>query len=57
MEETKTFQLGNGGSSVKRYDYPIFAPENQPTIATDDVLYQSTSQIYAGVSEDPYRFA
>uniref|UniRef100_A0A1I7VN91 Tensin n=1 Tax=Loa loa TaxID=7209 RepID=A0A1I7VN91_LOALO len=47
-------KLGNGGPSLKRYDYPIFAPENRPTIATDDVLYQSASQIYAGVSEDPY---
>ncbi|VDO28696.1 unnamed protein product [Brugia timori] len=50
------FALGNGGPSVKRYDYPSFAPQNQiqPIVATDDVLYQSTSQIYAGVSEDPY---
>uniref|UniRef100_A0A0R3RRY0 SH2 domain-containing protein n=1 Tax=Elaeophora elaphi TaxID=1147741 RepID=A0A0R3RRY0_9BILA len=47
-------KLGNGGPSVKRYDYPIFVSENQPPIATDDVLYQSASQIYAGVSEDPY---
>ncbi|KAK6112027.1 hypothetical protein QQG55_46035 [Brugia pahangi] len=49
-------KLGNGGPSVKRYDYPSFAPQNQnqPIVATDDVLYQSTSQIYAGVSEDPY---
>ncbi|EJW84259.1 hypothetical protein WUBG_04829 [Wuchereria bancrofti] len=39
---------------MKRYDYPTFAPQNQPVIATDDVLYQSASQIYAGVSEDPY---
>ncbi|KAL3989748.1 hypothetical protein ACH3XW_28895 [Acanthocheilonema viteae] len=47
-------KLGNGGPSMKRYDYPIFTPENQPVIAADDVVYQSASQIYAGVSEDPY---
>ncbi|VDK67004.1 unnamed protein product [Onchocerca ochengi] len=47
-------KLGNGGTSVKRYDYPIFTSENRPPIATDDVLYQSASHIYAGVSEDPY---
>ncbi|MCP9256996.1 hypothetical protein DINM_000224 [Dirofilaria immitis] len=48
-------KLGNGGPVVKRYDYPIFTPESQPAVTTDDVLYQSASHIYAGVSEDPYR--
>ncbi|VDP15446.1 unnamed protein product [Onchocerca flexuosa] len=47
-------KLGNGGPSVKRYDYPIFTSENRPSITADDVLYQSASHIYAGVSEDPY---
>ncbi|KAM3728994.1 Formin-like protein [Dirofilaria immitis] len=47
-------KLGNGGPVVKRYDYPIFTPESQPAVTTDDVLYQSASHIYAGVSEDPY---
>ncbi|CAG9531967.1 unnamed protein product [Cercopithifilaria johnstoni] len=47
-------KLGNGGPSVKRYDYPVFVPGNQPAITTDDILYQSASLIYAGVSEDPY---
>uniref|UniRef100_A0A915PI82 Uncharacterized protein n=1 Tax=Setaria digitata TaxID=48799 RepID=A0A915PI82_9BILA len=50
-------KLENGDpSSVKRYDYPIFASDRDslPAIAPDDVLYQSASQIYAGVSEDPY---
>ncbi|VDK37454.1 unnamed protein product [Gongylonema pulchrum] len=55
-------KLENGVRSTRRYDYPIFAPAlSRPvhTVAaaariTADEFYQSSSQIYAGVSEDPY---
>uniref|UniRef100_A0A0N5AP50 SH2 domain-containing protein n=1 Tax=Syphacia muris TaxID=451379 RepID=A0A0N5AP50_9BILA len=46
-------KLETRNQSNRKYDYPTFTSQNREGVS-DEAVYQSASQIYAGGSEDPY---